>query len=631
MRIKDAVSMWLGLVVLLVGTPTPAVEDMLWPEPVDAVVVLDEHEFALRGKHKAKYRKHRIVKVYNEAGKKYGQVVVHENRYIKCTRISGKITDANGNLIRKLDKDDIEKNPYFPGYVLYQDAKYQAFELKTGAFPYVVEYTYEKEYESLFFWPAWFPQEDVPVLKSTYTLDGHNKVQYRTHAIGLDPSPTRTGKSEQTWQLLRIEPRVKERFIPPEDRIQMGLRFAPNQFKIEKTSGSFSSWNAVAQWYAALATGQYTLPPEATQKVRDLVSNAGSDRQKVEILYTYLQDHTRYVAIEMGIGAWQPYSAESVFKNQYGDCKDLSTFMVAMLKACGITAYPTLIGTRDRGMLIQEFPANQFNHCITFVPLQSDTLWLECTADLLAAGDLPDMDEGCDVLVIKENAGEIVRTPQSTGDQNRQVSTITGRLTPFGMLIFSGAISGTGNAGTKLRGNLYRRKPEDRKRWLGRRLGTHLPKLDLAAYEINHLDQDLDQPLVVRFSGTSGKFGTRSAKRLFVNPNILNRAAPDEVPREKDRQYPVYHPYPFTHIDSLSISIPEGYALEAAPEPQEIVTPFGSFKTTCAFSNSTLTHTRTFRLEHKQIPLSQYKTYVAFMKDIVKTDQAPFVFLAAEK
>ena len=58
-------------------------------------------------------------------------------------------------------------------------------ELKTGALPYIVEYTYEKEYESLFFWPAWLPQEDVPVLKSTYTLNGHNKIQYRTHAIGF--------------------------------------------------------------------------------------------------------------------------------------------------------------------------------------------------------------------------------------------------------------------------------------------------------------------------------------------------------------------------------------------------------------------------------------------------------------
>ena len=151
--------------------------------------------------------------------------------------------------------------------------------------------------------------------------------------------------------------------------------------------------------------------------------------------------------------------------------------------------------------------------------------------------------------------------------------------------------------------------------------------LDLATYEIDHLHEDFDQPLEVRLRGTSGKFGTRSAKRLFVNPNIVNRARPRDVPRERERQFSVYHSYPYTHIDSLSIDIPEGYALETAPETKEITTPFGSFKTTYRFSDGALHHTRTFELIKKQIPLSQYESYVAFMKEIVKTDQTPYVFV----
>ncbi len=590
--------------------------------------MLDENEFIIKGKNKAIYRKHRIVKINNEAGRKYGQVVVGENRYIKCSHISGKILDAEGNLIRKLGKGEIRKNPYFPEYVLYQDTKYQAFELKASTFPYLVEYTYEKEYKSLFFWPSWLPQEDVPVRQSTYTVVGHDKIDYRAHAVGLTAPPVMENTSERAWQLTHIKPRAKERSMPPEDRIQVGLFFAPVAFKIGKSPGSFASWDAVAKWYGVLADGRYDLPQAAVEKVRELVAEASSDRQKVEILYRYLQDHTRYVAIELGIGAWQPYSAEWVFKNKYGDCKDLSTFMVAMLKACGISAYPTLIGTRDRGMLIREFPSNQFNHCITFVPLQRDTLWLECTADLIAAGELPSADEGCDVLVVKENAGEIVRTPQSKSGDNCQISTIKGHLTASGELAFSGQLSGTGNIATRLRHSLRDNKGEDRKRYLGGRLGRYLPVLDLTTYEIDHLHQNFDRPLKVRVSGTSKKFGSRSAKRLFVNPNIVNRAGPGSVPRAKKRQFSVYHSYPYMYIDSLSVDIPKGYDLETAPEPVEITTPFGFFKTTSHFSDGALHYTRIFRLDEKQIPRSDYETYVAFMKDIVKNDQAPYVFVA---
>ena len=615
------------LVALLIAAYVPAGADCI-EEAADAVVVLDENEFIIKGKNKAIYRKHRIVKINNEAGRKYGQVVVGENRYIKCSHISGKILDAEGNLIRKLGKGEIRKNSYFPEYVLYQDTKYQAFELKASTFPYLVEYTYEKEYKSLFFWPSWLPQEDVPVRQSTYTVVGHDKIDYRAHAVGLTAPPVMENASERAWQLTHIKPRAKERSMPPEDRIQVGLFFAPVAFKIGKSPGSFASWDAVAKWYGVLADGRYDLPQAAVEKVRELVAEASSDRQKVEILYRYLQDHTRYVAIELGIGAWQPYSAEWVFKNKYGDCKDLSTFMVAMLKACGISAYPTLIGTRDRGMLIREFPSNQFNHCITFVPLQRDTLWLECTADLIAAGELPSADEGCDVLVVKENTGEIVRTPQSKSGDNCQISTIKGHLTASGELAFSGQLSGTGNIATRLRHSLRDNKGEDRKRYLGGRLGRYLPVLDLTTYEIDHLHQNFDRPLKVRVSGTSKKFGSRSAKRLFVNPNIVNRARPGSVPRAKKRQFSVYHSYPYMYIDSLSVDIPKGYDLETAPEPVEITTPFGFFKTTSHFSDGALHYTRIFRLDEKQIPRSDYETYVAFMKDIVKNDQAPYVFVA---
>ena len=616
-----------ALVVFLIAAHVQADADCVG-EDVDAVVVLDENEFVIRGKNKATYRKHRIVKINTEAGRKYGQVVIGENKYVKCTHTSGKILDAEGNLIRKLGKGDVRKNPYFPEYILYQDKKYQAFELEANTFPYLIEYTYEVEYKSLFFWPSWFPQADVPVLRSTYSVVGHDKIDYRTQTVGLIEPPVLEKASERKWQLTHIKPRASERSMPPEDRIQMGLFFAPVAFEIGKSPGSFASWDAVAKWYRMLADGRYDLPPTAVQKVRELVSEVSSDRQKVEILYRYLQDHTRYVAIELGIGAWQPYSAEWVFKNKYGDCKDLSTFMVAMLKACGISAYPTLIGTRDRGMLIREFPSNQFNHCITFVPLQRDTLWLECTADLIAAGELPSADEGCDVLVVKENAGEIVRTPQSKSGDNCQISTIKGHLTASGKLTFSGQLSGTGNIATRLRHSLRDNKGEDRKRYLGGRLGRYLPVLDLATYEIDHLLQNFDQPLEVRVSGTSRKFGARSAKRLFVNPNILNRVRPGSVPRAEKRQFSVYYSYPYTYIDTLSVDIPEGYVLETAPKPVEITTPFGFFKTTSHFSDGALHYTRVFRLDKKQIPRSDYETYVSFMKNIVKNDQIPYVFVA---
>ena len=184
----------------------------------------------------------------------------------------------------------------------------------------------------------------------------------------------------------------------------------------------------------------------------------------------------------------------------------------------------------------------------------------------------------------------------------------------------------TGNISAYLRGKLYGRKPEDRKQWLRKSLGRYLPKLDLIEYEIDRLDRDFGKPVIIRFKGALNKFGVRSAKRLFINPNILNRLTPDDLPREKKRRFPIHHRYAFIKVDSLSISIPAGFELEAALDPEKTATPFGHFETAYAFTDGKLTYSRTFRRELTHIPLSMYGAYVSFLKKIVKKDQSPFVF-----
>jgi len=84
-----------------------------------------------------------------------------------------------------------------------------------------------------------------------------------------------------------------------------------------------------------------------------------------------MQDHTRYISIQLGIGGWQPFDAAFVQEHGYGDCKALSNYMVALLKTAGITAYSVLIRPGDyRYTFNESFPSNQFTHVIVCVPFQ---------------------------------------------------------------------------------------------------------------------------------------------------------------------------------------------------------------------------------------------------------------------
>jgi len=225
---------------------------------------------------------------------------------------------------------------------------------------------------------------DIPVLESSYKLIIDEGMGYKIHPIGIDIEPEishKDGKSIYTWQLNLVEPRTKEDFMPPENRIQKALFFAPVRFKLGDYWGSCKTWDEFSKWYLQISEGKYMLPAEGKKKISQLINHDDSDVEKIKKIYSFLQDYTRYVALYLDIGGWQPHSVESIYANKYGDCKDLSTFMISMLDEAGIESYPALVLTRDKGMVIKEFSSNQFNHMITFIPLKNDTMWLECTAD----------------------------------------------------------------------------------------------------------------------------------------------------------------------------------------------------------------------------------------------------------
>lgn len=616
-----------GLTLILAGLS--AAQEKLWPEKVDAIILLDENEVKITSMKKIRFKKHRIVKVFNKAGKEYGGTTVNEHKYARCKKIKAKLLDPDGKEIRKLRKNEIQKSAHFPGYILYDDSRYKSFDLGLNTYPYLVEYSYEIELKSLFFWPDWYPQADVPVLKSSYKLILKNGIKYHTHPIGIETEPRISQKGDRTtylWELTGIKPRIEESYMSPDNKLQQAILFSPKEFIIEEYTGNFQSWTGYAEWYRRLSQGKAVLSQQAKQHAAGLVLPSDSDKQKVQKLYAFLQDYTRYVAIEPGLSGWQPSFAESVYSNRYGDCKDLSIFMISLLNEFKIKAFPALVRTRDIGGLIREFPSPQFNHVITCVPLEQDTLWLECTAKNMIAGELPSSVEGCDLLLVEPKRGRIVRTPVSSFLKNQWNCEIKGKLSSAGGFQFDGRISSTGNYSNRLRGVLNSIKPEDQQRFVKSLLSRYQPKLGLLTCKIEHLEQDFEQPLVFHFTAEIKKYSRRSANRLFINPNLISRQTADDLPREDEREFPIKLRFASESIDSVTIVIPDGYELEATPQMEDLKMPFGYFKTSCLFVDGELRCRRILRYTQDQIPTELYPEFVTFLKRIVKSDKSQFVF-----
>ncbi len=143
------------------------------------------------------------------------------------------------------------------------------------------------------------------------------------------------------------------------------------------------------------------------------------DKEKMKLIYKYLQNNFRYVSIQLGIGGYKPFQASFVNKKKYGDCKALSNYMQACLDAVGITSYQALINAEYNSEKVDPlFPQNAFNHVILCVPGKKDTTWLECTSNTTDFGMLGSFTENRNALLITPDGGVLVSTPKSKASEN---------------------------------------------------------------------------------------------------------------------------------------------------------------------------------------------------------------------
>jgi transglutaminase-like putative cysteine protease len=594
----------------------------------DAIARSKELTFKVKDKRRARMNVRHAVTILNSSGRERGRVVVPYDQLRHVRSLKGWLYDESGIEIRKLKGSDIEDYSATSNYSLYDDNRIKTAAFYNDTYPYTVVFEYEIEYKGLLMWPTWYPQSSIyPVEYTKYKLIFPSAMQARYHIHGEIPEPTVLEAGEQTmmmWELSSLPQLMLEPYGPSWSEQADYVITAPNEFEMEGYEGDMSSWSSFGEWYLNLKSGRDKLPPELVNKINALSDSLENDKDKVRRLYQYLQESTRYVSIQLGIGSWQPMAAMQVYQNGYGDCKALTNYMQAMLRVIGITSYAALInhGRREPDAM-PDFPCARFDHIILFVPLKTDTLWLECTSKTCPPGHVGAELEDRYALVIQPEGSKLNRTPFSVSEQNRHVCRGKVILDNRGNGHAELAIVCTGNQQDRLRRGLLNSTERDQKKWLRDYLeipSFELIKVDNPALKIR--DTEIELPLILKLR----RFAAKSGKRLFLNPNILQRwrNVPDEVEK---RLHPVLLSYAFVDIDSITYTIPSNYILENAFEPLSLSTPFGTYQVSVNIENGMLHYHRRLEIRNKKLPPENYDDFRKFIAQVVRADRNQVVFV----
>lgn len=598
---------------------------------VNAVMRQNDRTFKIIARDRATYRVHTAITILNEYGKSFALEVVGYDKLTKVKDISGTVYDASGKLIKKLKTSEIYDQSAFDGMTLFSDNRLKAMDLRHGSYPYTVEFEYELELKYLFHIPRFVvvPEDKISVQSASFALEYPPRLKPRYKLQGIDQHPTHEVGADTerlVWHFKNAMPVREEPHGPGREALAPQILAAPSEFEYADYVGSMKTWDEFGKWIANLNQGRDDVPEKTRQEIIALTADLKTVEEKARVVYQFLQDKTRYVGIQLGIGGYQPFEASVVDETGYGDCKALSNYMVSMLKVIGIKSHYALINAGAFAPeLKSDFVSSQFNHAVVAVPNGADTVWLECTSQTKPFGYAGLFTGDRKALLITEQGASIAFTPKYSADQNIQFCTADVTLEKTGngkarVKTLYGGLQYENSSLDAILNNPF----DEQKKWVQQ--NTKIPSFDIIGFALsNHKSRLPSATVTLELALT--RFANVSGKRIFLTPNLLNRSSyvPEAVTERKSK---VVRRIGFTDVDTIRYHLPEEIYPEFLPDVIKIQSRFGEYEANFIVDQGNLLYIRKLKMKKGEFPPSSYQELIDFYRGISKADNTKMVFIS---
>jgi hypothetical protein len=595
-----------------------------------AVVREERNIFTVIDKSHSTIHYHSVVTILKSTGRSNALLSVDYDKLTKIKSLRATVYDAMGNVIKKVKAADFIDESSISGFSLYEDGREKYIDLRQASYPYTVEFEYELDLNYLLFIPSFYLYDDdeVSIQKKSYQLifPSSLKPRYKGTFVGEPVAQTIGDKESLLWTFENFRPQKFEAMSPNTEKYIPRILVAPVAFEYDGYAGTMDSWDNFGKWQLALNKGRDVILPETIEKVKKLTEGISNEREKVKVLYKYLQNKTRYVSIQLGIGGWQPFEAMTVDKLSYGDCKALSNYMISLLKAAGIKGYYTVIyGGSNPPTVAEDFPKSYFNHVIVTVPLQKDTVWLECTNQQNPFGYLGNFTGNRKAMMVTDNGAKIIKTPTYKGESNWQIRSAEVVLDNNGNAQAQIQTNYTGlqieNDGLD---NYVTSSLEEQKKWVQN--STSIPTFDIQKFKLTMLDEDKPE-IGVSLNLILNRFASVSGKRLFFTPNLMNRSTyiPEKL---KERKTEIVIRTGFIDVDTIRYKLPDNVYPEFLPDVQKHSSRFGEYESTFQMDKDGLLYIRKLKMKEGEYPASAYQELTDFYKQLNKADNIKVVLLS---
>jgi Domain of Unknown Function with PDB structure (DUF3857)/Transglutaminase-like superfamily len=610
-----------------------------YPDNPIAVELLDELQTTVTDKGEIDTR-HRIAYrlLRPQAKDEYGYAGVHFDSETKVTSFNAWTITADGHEFALKDKDSFERST--TTYEVFSDDKEKIQRFSEANPGSVIGYEYVQRKRPFIFEDNWWFQDKAPLRHGRLVLQLPPGWEYAARWINYPEQKPQISGNQYVWEVNDIPAVDIEPAMPPWEAVagRIGLKYFPHDPAMRaRTTGA---WNDLGLWYAGITQSSRTASPEIKQKVAELTAGMTDPVAKMRALTEYVQRKIRYVAIELGIGGYQPHPAGDVFTHQYGDCKDKVTLLSTMLHEIGIESYYVVIDA-DRGVVRPDYPSMHFDHVVLAIrlpdgieasslyavvndPRLGRILFFDPTDEYTPLGYLPWQLQNNYGLVVTPAGGQLMALPLLPPSTNRLLRTATFSLSAAGDLTGEVHELNWGGPATQQRAEFLEAQSTKRAELIEGFLGGFLNNFTLTGATLTNLEK-YDQNFGLNYKFVSPGYASASGDTLFLRPRVVGDKYSNLLrlfTEQKPRKYGIEFSEATRQDDVFDITLPPGYVVDGVPLPVQADCAYASYHSEIKVADGVLHYKRTFEIGDGEVTTEKLPEIRSFLKQVAADQQA---------
>ncbi len=623
-----------------------------YPASTKAVVLLNEEKVSVDASGKRATQVRKVIKVLTAEGRSEAAgMIFYDESGSKIREARGYLLHADGKTREYARKDFVEATAK-PSYSLYSSQKLlilRAADSADAGSVFAYEFTFD---EQKVFSQFWFEfQDDLPAVLSRFQLTVPSGWTAEAKAFNGASAQAQVNGDTYTWEARGLKPFEREPAAPGmwSQLPRIGVSMRPVGAAQTGPLVAFTSWRDVSVWKCKLSDPQAEVTAAVEAKVKELTAGKPGGPASLESIRAMAEfaQKIRYVSISTNLsrgGGYVPHTADAVLKAAYGDCKDKSNLLRAMLKSAGVESYMVSIYSGNPRFTQEEFPSpSQFNHAILAIrvpdavtlpavlthPEAGRLLLFDPTDAYVPFGFIPVHEQNSRALLMAGEKGGLIRAPVTSPSQNHVDRRWTMELQPNGGLNGKLEETATGQEAFDNREELESRSKDGFRKRLEAWISSAVPGAKVASIEAAF------DPATNSFR-TALAFEAADYAKIMAGRLWMVRSAPmpfNSTPNvnKPTREQPlILHAASFS--ETVDWTMPNGLALDETPDQVELQGSFGKFHVAWKQQGRDKVRVeRVLTLEEQLLPASEYKKVRDFFLKFHGAEAAPIVLAATAR